>query len=416
MPSKARRAQGEGSLSQRKNGLWVASIQTGDYDTAGRPKRIQKTSMSYDTAVAHLRQMQDDKAAGILATVNSTTTVAQWLDAWLDTIMKPTLKPTTWSTYRAECASIKTHLGGKRLLALTPQDVRRMLATVSKAQTTGTALNLYRRLSKALADAKREGLIRDNVCERVPAPRVIRTSRGSHDSDEARKVIAHLIATEDVDELSRWSMSLFTGVRQAEALGLTWDRVDFEAGRLDISWTLQRLPLADRYRRPTDPHYGRALFDVEPGVDFEPVWRAWCLIDTKTTGSQRLVPMVPPLHAALQAHHDAQGRPQTGLVWTRPASARSEAGRPWSKQDDEARWKAMLAAAGVSELTQHSARHTVATLLQQAGVPESTRMAILGHSTAAMARHYAHVDVSLARDALGKLDELLSGRPAAEAG
>ncbi|MGO3325366.1 tyrosine-type recombinase/integrase [Gordonia sp. (in: high G+C Gram-positive bacteria)] len=410
MSSPKRRARGEGSLSQRKNGMWVASIPTGEYDAKGRPKRKQVSSMDYDIAVQKLRQLQRDLEDGVLSTINHTTTVSQWLDTWLDTIVKPTVKPTTLGTYRAECSAIKNRIGGKRLAQLTPQMVRKMLADVADEQSTGTALNLYRRLSKALGDAKRDGLIRDNVCERVPAPRVTRANRGSHDSESARKIIAHLIDTEDVDELSRWSTSLFTGVRQAEAIGLTWDRVDFETGQLDITWTLQRLPLVERYKRPADPLYPRTMFDVAPGIDFTPVWRAWCLIDTKTRGSQRIVPMVPPLQAALKAHHDELGNPATGLVWQR------EGGRPWSKQSDEQRWKDMLASAGVNELTQHSARHTVATLLQEAGVPESTRMAILGHSSTAMARHYAHVDVSLARDALGKLDTLLSGESSAAAG
>lgn len=399
--ARRRRERGNGSLSQRKNGQWVASIATGEIDNAGRFKRRQRASKDYNTAAAYLREMQRDLENGILGTINHTTTVSQWLDTWLETIVKPTVKPTTLGTYRAECAAISNRIGKKRIADLTPQMVRKMLADVASEQSTGTALNLYRRLSKALGDAKRDGMIRDNVCERVPAPRVTRNDRGSHDAESARKIIAHLIATEDVDELSRWSMSLFTGVRQAEALGLTWDRVDFENSRLDITWTLQRLPLKDKYARPKDPHYPPDAFDVAPGVDFIPVWRGWCLIDTKTRGSQRIVPMVPPLQAALQALHDAQGNPESGLVWMR------EGGRPWSKPDDEKRWKDMLSAAGVKELTQHSARHTVATLLQEAGVPESTRMAILGHSTSAMARHYAHVDVTLARDALGKLDALL---------
>ncbi len=401
-----RRARGEGSLSQRKNGLWVASIPTGEYDSAGRMKRKQVTSMDYDTAVEKLRQLHRDLENGVLTTITSTTTVSEWLDTWLETIVKPTAKPTTLSTYRSECRAINRHLGGKRLVSLMPQMVRKMIADVSKNQSTGTALNLYRRLSKALSDAKRDGLIRDNVCERVRPPKVVREDRGAHDLDEVRAVITHLLTT-DADELSRWTLSLFTGVRQAEAIGLEWDRVDLDAGTLDISWTLQRLALIDKGRRLADANYPAGAFDVDPSVEFRPVWRAWCLLDTKTEGSTRLVPMVPPLHAALAAHWEASGRPTSGLVWTRPATTRSPAGRPWSKSDDEARWKAMLAAAGARELTQHSARHTVATLLQEAGVPEATRMAILGHSTRAMARHYAHVDVSLARDALGKLDDLL---------
>lgn len=400
MPPK-RRARGEGSLSQRKSGLWVASVPTGEYDDRGRPKRKQRTSMDYNTAVEYLRQLQRDADDGLLATVSHTTTVRQWLDTWLDTIICTQVKPTTLTTYRAACKRTDAAIGRKRVSKLQPQHVRAMLADIASEQTSGTALDTYRVLSKALGDAKREGLIRDNPCERIPAPKAVRTSRGSHDLAQVRALLTHLAETGDADLTSRWCMSLFTGARQAECLGLTWDRIDLDGKTIDISWTLQPLKLKERYRRPADPHYPREMFDVDPGFEFHPVWRSLCLISTKTAGSRRLVPMVAPLESALRAHHRAVGKPSGGLVWLR------EGGRPYFADNDEKRWKETLAAAKVPDLTLHSARHTVATLLQAGGVPEATRMAILGHSTAAMARHYAHVDDSLTRQALGQLETML---------
>ena len=38
---------------------------------------------------------------------------------------------------------------------------------------------------------------------------------------------------------------LFTGLRESEALGLTWDSVDFKAGTLKVSKQLQKRRLAD---------------------------------------------------------------------------------------------------------------------------------------------------------------------------
>ena len=63
--------------------------------------------------------------------------------------------------------------------------------------------------------------------------------------------------------------------------------------------------------------------------------------------------------------------------------------------------------AGDEEL--YAARHTTATLLMQMNVPESVRMAVVGHSTTAAHRGYAHVDLTQARAALGKLDVLMQG-------
>lgn len=399
MAEQKRRARGEGSLSQRKNGLWVASVPTGEYDKAGRPKRKQKTSMNYDTAVTYLRQLQRDAEDGVLTTISDTTTVRQWLETWLDTVISTQVKPTTLVAYRSAVNSrINPNIGGKRLGSLQPQHIRKMCADIAQKQTSGSALDAYRVLSKALTDAKREGMLRDNPCERVPAPKVVRKSRGSHELGDVKKLLAHLVEKGDADLTARWCLALFTGARQAECLGLEWDRVDFEQSTVDYSWTLQWLRLKDRYRRPVDEVYTRDMFAVDAGFDFRPVWRTACLIPPKTEGSRRVVPMVAPLKAALQAHRGSA----EGLVWVR------EGGRPYRKADDAKRWHDTLAAAEVPDLTLHSARHTVATLLQAAGVPEATRMAILGHSTAAMARNYAHVDQTLTRDALGQLDSLLA--------
>lgn len=403
------RARGEGSISQRKkDGMWVVSVPTGEYDARGKMRRKQLTSMDYDEAVRKLRQLHRDLEDGLLTTISHTTTVRAWFDTWLDTIICTTVKPTTLVTYRAACKRMTPYIGGRKVEKLQPAHIRRMCAEIADKQSSGSALDAYRVLSKSLTDAKREGLLRDNPCERVPPPKAVRASRGTHSLDAVRTLLTHLAATGDVDNTSRWCMSLFTGARQAECLGLTWDRIDFDARTIDISWTLQRLTLKERYRRPEDPLYARDMFDVDPGFDFTPVWRTACLIAPKTARSRRVVPMVGPLEAALKAHWEELGKPRDGLVWLR------EGGRPYWKNLDEQRWKDTLDAAGVKQLTLHSARHTVATLLQAGGVPEATRMAILGHSTTAMARNYAHVDHTLTREALMQLETMLDADDAAD--
>ncbi|MDB6140211.1 MAG: integrase family protein, partial [Verrucomicrobiaceae bacterium] len=48
----------------------------------------------------------------------------------------------------------------------------------------------------------------------------------------------------------------------------------------------------------------------------------------------------------------------------------------------------------------HSLRHTLPTLLESAGVPESTIMQITGHTTKAMVRRYTHTEMETVRQAL----------------
>jgi integrase len=117
--------------------------------------------------------------------------------------------------------------------------------------------------------------------------------------------------------------------------------------------------------------------------------------------------MIPLLQNALRRHCDQTPDLGTGLVWTR------EDGRPILDRSDTAAWRDTLVAAGIYAVneeapTLHVARHTLATVLQARNVPEPVRMAIMGHSSVAAHRGYAHVDQTLTRAALGELGKLLT--------
>lgn len=405
MAQQQRRARGDGGLTLRKDGIWVGSVEIPP-GPEGQRRRRQVTSKDYNVAMTKLRELRRDIEDGLIPVTDSTK-LSAWLERWLDEIIVSDVKPTVMVTYRSVVKNqINPHIGSKRLSVLTPADVRTMIRNIVEkdGRSTGTSLQAFRVLSKALTDAKREGLIRDNVCDRVRPPRVVRQSRGSHDLAHVKQLFAYLSETDD-PLISRWTMALFTGARQAECLGLEWDRVDFDAKTIDISWTLQWLRLKERYARQRAEVYDRAQFDVDPGFEFRPIWKTACLIPPKTARSRRVIPMMPELEAALRYHRDRSSG--EGLVWTR------EGGKPYRKADDAKAWHAALEAAGIPDLTLHSARHTVASLLQAGGVPEATRMSLMGHSSVAMARHYAHVDQSLARAGLEQLSAALRADPPA---
>lgn len=396
-PKKRRRAKGEGALYQRRDGMWIAQVilPDGTYYQRGRKK--------YEDAVTELRKMRRDLDDGITPNTG-VLTVTQWLTIWLDEIAKPRLKPRTLATYRSTVKhQIVPHLGKKRLDKLTPADVRKMVKAVADQHSTRTAQAAFAVLSKALGDAVKDGKLRSNVCTRMDRPAARSTERTPLTVEQARTLLTALANGDDHQATARWTLSLLTGARQAEVLGLTWDRIDFTHGVIDISRQLVRLKLKPG-ARPKGPVYPREAFDVPATFDFTPVHQTACLVAPKTSGSRRIVPMLPPLQAALQAHRaHTTGE---GLVFTRTNGAAI------LSRDDTLAWKQMLVALGIADSLesapdQHAGRHTVATLLQEAGVEEATRMAILGHSTAAMARNYAHVSTDLTRAALGQLERML---------
>lgn len=68
-------------------------------------------------------------------------------------------------------------------------------------------------------------------------------------------------------------------------------------------------------------------------------------------------------------------------------------------------WRAACVQADVHGLTIHQLRHTVATRLSEAGVPDAVRMALLGHSSLRMTRDYTHPGIESLGDAVRKLSQ-----------
>ena len=80
-------------------------------------------------------------------------------------------------------------------------------------------------------------------------------------------------------------------------------------------------------------------------------------------------------------------------------------GRPINPRRDWAEFKTMLSLSGIRDARPHDARHTAATLLLEQGVDIRVVQEILGHSSLAVTKRYAHVRDKLTRDAAERLGE-----------
>jgi integrase len=204
-------------------------------------------------------------------------------------------------------------------------------------------------------------------------------------------------------------MALLYGMRQGEALGLRWDGIDVDAGTIDLAWQVARLSwrhgcggTCGRKRAAECP--GRT-FDAPAGFEHHQLEGQICLTRPKTAAGVRVVPIVPMIAAALEHRaRAAAGQPNPhGLVFATPD------GKPIPQKADHTAWHALLLAADLPPVPLHTARHTAATLLLEAGVDGPTAAAILGHSTVVQTRAYQHVSQAEARRALTAVQAALDG-------
>lgn len=409
-----RRHRGEGSVYRRaSDGRWVGILDLGWRD--GKRRRKTVYGRTQREAVRKLGEAKRGLAEhGDLPT--ATLTVQAWLAIWLRDIAPTTGKPTKMRGYREKCRNyIVPAIGKVRLDKLTAQHVRDLhrFVMVTKGLAPATAYQVHRVLHVALNDAMRDGKVARNVVTLVKAP-VPEKDKGEALSLPDARAVGHVI--DGTRSESRWLMALLLGARQGECLGARWDLLDLEAGAVDLSWQLQRIPYKHGCIRSDTPSCGRRTadrcpareLDVRPGFEHKHLDGNQCLIRPKTVDSVRLVPIPPPLLTSLRRRNAdyleerAAYTVDHGLVWARLD------GRPQSERVDREEWSAILEAAGIPHKPLHSARHTTATLLQAIGVPESTRMMILGHSSVTTQRRYAHRDLTLQRQALEALGERLA--------
>lgn len=203
-------------------------------------------------------------------------------------------------------------------------------------------------------------------------------SRGQRGSKASRAVLA---AVQDDRIGPVVAVTLATGMRQGEALGLRWTDIDVEAGQLTVRQTLQRAGKRPRFAEPKTSRSRRTI--ALPAAAVEAF---------RSQGSRQL-------HERLLAGLRWQ---EGGRVFT------TSIGTPMVSGDLTKRLQQLLADAGLPRIRFHDLRHGTASLLTAQGIHPRTIMEILGHFTITVTMNtYAHVAPALQRAAADSLDAVL---------
>jgi integrase len=393
----------------------------------GKPRRKTvraKTHAEVVKKLAAIKKLRDEN--GDVAT--SSMTVEAWLDYWMQGTVVKTLRPAAVRSARSHIAWVKEAIGKVRLDQVRPDTIRRVFDLMDNPPVTARrrnpkpAASTYKRnvhstMSAAFAAAEREGKIPRNPVELVLAPRKRNPELDSFEPDEAADLIRNW---GDNPDTYLWLTFLLTGARRGEVLGLEWDRIISRTVRdpktglsaemwfLDMSWQLQRASWEHRCGdKPAEGEPWKCGFkyaaycphkrlSVPEDYEWREVRAGLYWTRPKTNKGWRIIPLVDPLLSVLQKWKTIAPKNPYGLVFTRAA----DTSRPrWAHLEGEQipldpdwasrHWDKVREASGVTkDVRLHDVRHSTAALLYAAGVDEELIEAILGHSTAAMSRHY----------------------------
>lgn len=431
-PKNKRRVRGDGGLYyDQKRDLHIGIVWVVGPDGKRRQRRVSSRKRS--EAQAKLNKLRSDVLADrAAATPGKVRTVGEWLDYWL-TVKRREVRPKSYDSYEGTVRLyLKPHLGDIRLDKLNAAQIRAMLTALQEGTrgtgpSTRNAQKAYQALNNALKLAVDDRVITRNPCDSVTKPKHRKKQRGAFETSAAVHILRVAAQRDDEDHprrpklASRWAAAFMTGARQAELLGLEWDRVDLDKGVMDISWQLQRLKREHGCGDVKDGKYpcGRVRpgycpdrrWKLPPGFDYRPCHRSLLWTRPKTLAGERIVPMAPLLLESLKVHSrlDADPNPY-GLVW------HHRDGRPLSQEDDNEQWNMLMVAAGIEkksgEAVLHEARNTAATMLLESGVDVKVIQSILGHASILQTRDYQRVPLGLSQRAVeDTFSKLLPGGP-----
>ena len=225
------------------------------------------------------------------------------------------------------------------------------------------------------------GLVARNAASLVDGPRVPHSEIQPFTPEEAR---SFLEAVKQERLAGLYCVAIAAGLRQGEALGLTWEDIDLEAGTVSVRQAL---------------HYARGAFH---------------LVEPKTPRSRRTIALPAVAVAALRRHRarHAEERLAAGSLWENDWGLvfTTTAGRPLQGPAVTRGFQQVLARAGLRRQRFHDLRHACASLLLSEGVHPRVVMETLGHSQIGLTMNtYSHVLPALQREAAERMDRVLSG-------
>ena len=249
--------------NKTKSNLWRLTAFFG-YDERGRQKKKQKTVTAKNQTEANrlLRKWLSDLEGCEYNTENQT--VAQFVGYWFERY--PTIKklaPRTLATYEDDSARyIIPELGRIKIADLSPtmlidyfcrlakrSAVKRSLDGVDRPISGRTQLKIYRLLSVILVSAYKWELIPRNPLEKVTPPKVEKLKARLYSREIASSLIEAL-AKEDEQFQLIVLMSIFTGERESEVLGLDWDSYSIIENSFYIHQSAQYIKKRGTYIHP----------------------------------------------------------------------------------------------------------------------------------------------------------------------
>ena len=278
-------------------------------------------------------------------------TLGEYYETWIAS--KHNLKASTLKSYEH---TFRLHVlptfGDMPLGEIKSDDVQRWVNDLAESNLSPASVGKCFRYFRA---CMKEAEARDKI-HKAPTMKINLPRPGGEDDEMVfleYPEITRLLDAAEEPEKTLWSVLAFSGLRLGEALALKWKSVNFETSRIQVTQT----------------------------------WSLGELTPPKTKMSKRRVPIMPVLEEVLAEHYERQGKPgKEAFLFS------FDGKQPLDPANVRKRFIETLDAAGLEHVTQHSLRHSYASLMLSVGTSVVGLQRTLGHASATMTLNvYSHM-------------------------
>lgn len=384
----ARRNNGEGSISKRKDGRWEGRYYTGEVNNGKRVRKnvLAKTKTEckekLDKAIAeNEKQQQIMNRCNFLT--NPEPTLEEWSKVWFESFCIASMKEYTLNSYKGYFKNyILPNLGGMRikdistvtcqqfLMRMFTSGRKRNVEKKGKGLAAKTVKDIKIALQTCLQKAVDEEIIPNNPCKKVQLPK---DEPKEMQTLKANELAAFLQETKDSGCYEFYLLEITTGLRLGEILALTWDDLDMKNKTISVNKQVQRIKSELKATTP------------------------------KTAASIRKISICDECLNQLIILRSRQ-RLNTKLIFPSPITNGYR-----DPSSITRKLHRMQKRAGVPQIRFHDLRHSFATLSLEQGMDIKTISHMLGHTDAGFTMNtYMHVTDSMQQTVANAMGNLVA--------
>lgn len=358
-----RRANGEGTFHQRKDGRWESTFMIGRH-ADGRRNRITIYGSSKTELKRKVKEWKQARKNGYI--IRKDYIFSEWSEMWFE-MHRPNLALSTQEGYRYSLRHLNKAFGHRKLKDIKAYDIEAFLKTIQKQGKSDSLISkLKGMMFQIMHKAEANDLITKNPAAFVDKNRRNKTknTKDSFTSDEVKSLMQNL-----PDSRIGWSIRLMlgTGIRTQELLALEPHHIAEDGSKINIE---------------------QAVFQIKGTVSVGV---------PKTERSRRTVPVPPSLQPYAIKLRDTKDK----YIWQ--VKKENSPCNP-SYFRDQFR-ETLESIEDVRLLTPHCCRHTFVSQMQALGIDVPTIQSIVGHARIDMTEYYLHVQDSVKLDAMQRFSK-----------